>query len=127
MSRFFEMPDHKTSVLVCGSRDWSDKDAVANKLADLAGLPAVEIIHGGARGADSMADEIARLYGFSVRVFPADWNRYGRRAGFLRNLEMLDQRPNLVIAFQRNASRGTQHTINEARKRGIPVEVVASV
>ena len=56
--------------------------------------------------------------------FPADWDTYGKQAGFIRNIQMLDEKPDLVIAFQKNASRGTQHTINEARKRGIPVEVI---
>jgi hypothetical protein len=58
------------------------------------------------------------------RAFPADWRGKGRRAGILRNLAMLDDEPDRVLAFQRNGSRGTQHTIDEARRRGIPVEVV---
>jgi hypothetical protein len=85
-----------------------------------------EVIHGGARGADAMAGMAAKWCRLPVEEYPADWRTHGRRAGFLRNLEMLDQRPDLVIAFQRNGSRGTQHTIDEARKRGIPVEVYTS-
>src|SRR4051812_3240410 len=90
----------RTRVLVCGSRDWTDKDEIANVLADLADLPSVEILHGGARGADQMAGEVAEFYGYDVRVFAADWQNEGRRAGFLRNLRMLDEKPNLVLAFQ---------------------------
>lgn len=109
-------------VLVCGSRDWPDEAVIADRLADFAG-DACTIIHGGARGADTMAADIAALYGYEVRAFPADWNTHGKRAGILRNLAMLDERPDLVIAFQVGESRGTQHTIDEARRRGIPVEL----
>jgi cell division ATPase FtsA len=111
-------------ILVCGSRDWDDFDAIANRLCKYAAdiLPVV-ILHGGAAGADGIAGAAARLLRFEVRVFRPDWSEHGKRAGILRNLQMLDEQPDLVIAFQRNGSRGTQHTINEARRRGIPVEV----
>ena len=109
-------------VLVCGSRDWTDAAPVAERLAELAGNDC-EIIHGAARGVDQLAAGLAPFYGFTVRAFPADWELYGKRAGILRNLAMLDAEPDLVLAFQRNGSRGTQHTIDEARRRGIPVEV----
>ena len=109
-------------VLVCGSRDWTDADVIANRLADLAPDYPV-VLHGGARGADLLADGICSVFGYEVQAFPADWRKHGKRAGILRNLAMLDEQPDLVIAFQRNGSRGTQHTIDEARRRGIPVEV----
>lgn len=109
-------------VLVCGSRDWTDKDRIADVLADYAPNHPT-IIHGDARGADLIADRVARTYGYAVKPFAADWYGMGRRAGIVRNLRMLDENPDLVIAFQINGSRGTQHTIDEARKRGIPVEV----
>jgi hypothetical protein len=122
-------------VLVCGSRDWGDADAIAIRLNTFAVVHALEdritLIHGAAsrkiKGVEQSADMIAAYeaerLGFDVQAFPADWQTYGRRAGYLRNLTMLDQEPDLVIAFQRNNSRGTQHTIDEARRRGIPVEV----
>jgi hypothetical protein len=69
---------------------------------------------------------VAWYWEWNVRVFPADWERYKRRAGIIRNLEMLDQEPDLVIAFWDGKSRGTAHTIGEARRRGIPVEVVSA-
>jgi hypothetical protein len=112
-------------VLVCGSRDWIDAEVIADRLTDLP--DDVLVIHGGYRGADRLAGQIADLFGFEVREFPADWRGKGKRAGYLRNLEMLDEAPDLVLAFQRNGSRGTQHTIDEARHRGIPVEVFSDV
>lgn len=111
-------------VLVCGSRDWTNYDAVVSALTDLPGEHGpITVVHGDARGADHDADVAARYLGFAVERHPAKWRTHGKRAGFLRNIEMLDSGIDLVIAFQLNGSRGTQHTINEARKRGIPVEV----
>jgi len=82
------------------------------------------IIHGGAYGTDSWADEIARKLGIATRAYPANWDKYGKRAGIFRSMEMLDQKPEMVIAFWNGESRGTSFTINEAKKRGIPVEVI---
>jgi hypothetical protein len=108
-------------VLVCGSRDWEKPAMIRERLAQLP--PGSTIVHGAARGADLMAASIAIGMRFGVDVFPANWKHYGKAAGYIRNLAMLDTGPDLVLAFQRNGSRGTQHTIDEARRRGIPVEV----
>lgn len=116
-------------ILVCGSRDWTDAEAIFLRLSPL-NVEAVKrrervtLLHGNAPGADRLARGIGNGLGhFDVEAFPADWDRYGKRAGPIRNLEMLDQNPDRVIAFSKG-SRGTQHTIDEARHRGIPVEVV---
>lgn len=109
-------------VLICGSRDWNDGTAIYMRVSKLPGD--AEIITGGARGADTIAERAARDTRRPCTVFHANWDDHGRKAGILRNLRMLDYGPDLVIAFQRAGSRGTQHTINEARKRGIPVEVI---
>jgi hypothetical protein len=108
-------------VVVCGSRYWPDENAVAERMHK---LPAgSEVIHGGARGVDTMAGHWAGLHGHRVRTFRANWDKFGKGAGFIRNHLMLDEGPDLVIAFQVNGSRGTQHTIDSARRRGIPVEI----
>jgi hypothetical protein len=112
-------------VLVCGSRDWEDHEAITRRLSALPGEHRpVTIVQGGARGADRMAARAARYWGFDVEEHPADWEKHGKIAGPIRNREMLDSGIDLVLAFQRDGSRGTQHTIDEARRRGIPVEVV---
>lgn len=109
-------------VLICGSRDWTDKDAIRRRVAE---LPAgTEIVEGGARGADQLAHQVASARGLPVTTVKADWERYGRSAGFKRNIEMLDMEPDLVLAFRLNNSRGTGHTIQEAIRREIPVEVI---
>lgn len=115
-------------VLVCGDRHWTWAH-VAPIRAHLAALVSDEqivIIHGGAPGVDSIAHRIARQLGYSVQVYPADWHTYGNAAGPIRNRLMLDQQPDLVLAFHPNLaeSKGTADTVREARRRGIPVEVI---
>lgn len=115
-------------ILVCGSRGWTDRKTIRAVLMDYIRdwpLDADEpvVMHGAARGADEIAGEEALDLGFWVEEYPADWESEPRRAGILRNLTMLNQEPDVVLAFQINGSRGTQHTIDEARRRGIPVMV----
>jgi hypothetical protein len=111
-------------VLICGSRSWRDTEAV-KKRVDM--LPeGTVVIQGGATGADSFARHYATLRGLfvaEVAVSKPYWERYGKSAGHKRNHAMLDLQPDLVIAFQRNGSNGTQGTLDEACRRGIPVEV----
>jgi hypothetical protein len=116
------MADQQTprTVLVCGSRAWKDIHAIRMQLVNLP--PTVVILHGAAPGADTIAGFLAQDFGFAVRAFPADWEKHGKRAGILRNLEMLDEQPDLVLAFGRG--RGTDHTVSEAKRRGIPVREV---
>lgn len=110
-------------ILVCGSRTWTDDLLVEEVLAEYLDQDPT-IMHGRApRGADMIADAIARYLGYEVRRFKADWKKYGKAAGMIRNSEMIDENPDLVIAFQRRNSSGTQDTIDKARKRGIPVRV----
>ena len=109
-------------VLICGSRNWPEPLTIKRRVLALA--ENTIIIAGKASGADRIAARFARARGMEVIELPAQWQRHGKRAGYLRNVEMLEMGPKLVIAFQHNGSRGTQHTINEARKRKIPVEVV---
>jgi hypothetical protein len=113
-------------VLVCGSRKVADPGATRQAIdARLSLLPTdATIIHGAAHGVDMWADGIAYSRGLKTRVFVADWEQHGRSAGILRNNLMLDLNPDLVIAFWDGESRGTKHTIEEAERRRIPVEII---
>jgi len=119
-------------VLVCGDRNWTDVDAIHNRLflVALDTPPSkITVIHGAARGADQIAHRVARELGCAVMPFPADWVRYGRAAGPVRNRQMLvEGRPDRVLAFHNNLSesRGTADMVRRARKAGIPVEVITS-
>ena len=108
-------------VLVCGSRDWTDGKAIEQRLRQLP--RGSTVIHGDARGADRLAAVIASGLGLNVIAVPADWDRLGRSAGKIRNISMLEMKPELVIAFWKNGSTGTAHTIENATRRGIALEV----
>lgn len=114
------MADKKLRVLVCGDRHWRDKDAIMAALAELSDVEVV--IEGEARGADTLAREVAEEFGIPVLPFPAEWGIYGRAAGPIRNTEMLNKgKPNLVLAFHNNIikSKGTRNMVEQAKIRGI--------
>jgi len=108
-------------VLVCGSRSWNDGWRIGRRLEALERGSVV--IHGGARGADRIAGEIAHTLGFEVEEWRANWHEYGRAAGKIRNKLMIETQPDLVVAFWDGASRGTVDTITRAIRAKIPVEV----
>lgn len=112
-------------VLVCGSRNWTDTRIIWNAMEVLKeiGEP-IEIIHGAARGADTIAGKIATAFGFEVREFPADWEKDGRAAGPMRNKVMLGTAPDLLYAFRTyGPSRGTDHMISIAYAAGVPTRM----
>lgn len=111
-------------ILVCGSRTFTDNNMINNVLLNHHWYgDGFELIHGDARGADRLAKQICILNGIKQTPFPPDWIRYGGRAGLIRNLDMLNQKPDLVIAFfDKTRSRGTMHTVINAKNRDIPVE-----
>lgn len=127
-------------VLVCGARDYGlirvgrysinsySWDAVSTVTKRLQQLPEdATIIQGGAAGADFLARVVAMRLGLNCKQFDADWRQYGRAAGPVRNRQMLDEQPDLVIAFHPDLSKskGTADCIKEAKRRGIPVEVIS--
>lgn len=114
-------------LLVCGSRTWTDREALRAWLdkTDAAMGPIEVVIHGAARGADSMAGEWARDRGKHEIACPADWRRHGKAAGPIRNREMLEHQLDLVIAFRVvGQSRGTDDMLRAARKAGIQTATV---
>jgi hypothetical protein len=113
-------------ILVTGSRDWQDQDAVHKALADtVRELPAdreVIVVHGGCwAGADHIADDWAKAYGATVEVHYANWDRHKRAAGPLRNRHMVELGADLCLSFIRNRSRGASHCTHIAEQAGIPV------
>lgn len=113
-------------ILVTGSRTWWDYAELTLHLNDVVqengGPGNVVIVHGACpRGADEMADQYANACAIKVERHPADWERHGRRAGFIRNAEMVELGADICLAFIRDGSRGATHTADLAEKAGIPV------
>lgn len=106
-------------VLVCGGRNYNDEEAMLKALGDKLRFDDV-VVHGGARGADALAGDLAgRILGCEVEVHPADWHKYGRSAGPIRNQEMLDTGIDLVLAF--SGGRGTADMVSRAERARVMV------
>lgn len=110
-------------ILITGSRHWRDRDTIRRAIVDTidrwtadGGCGYVTVVHGGARGADTIAGEIARELRCVVEVHPADWQRYGRAAGPIRNAEMVALGADVCLAWHRGCMR-------LAEQAGIPVKV----
>lgn len=111
-------------VLITGSRDWADGEAIRFELAGLALQHGSDltVVHGACpKGADRLADDVAKDLGLHVERHPAEWDRFGKSAGFRRNQVMVLAGADLCLAFIRNGSRGATHTANLADEAGIPV------
>lgn len=116
-------------IQITGSRDFTSQEIVHDAIVDRMVFPfregePVTVVHGGAKGADSLAGEAMRDYSWvTVEVHPADWDRYGKSAGYRRNAEMIALNPDVVLAFKKlgSGNKGTQHTIDIANKAGVPV------
>lgn len=108
-------------VAIVGSRDFPDCNIVRRYIES---LPIdTEIVSGGARGVDAWAERIAKERGMPCTVFPADWNKLGKQAGFIRNTQIVNY-ADRIVAFWDGHSRGTQHTIGLAKKAGKECAVI---
>ena len=106
-------------VIVAGSRSVRDLAPVEEAIQQ-SGFQITELVSGGARGVDRLAEQWARGRGIPVRTFRPDWVRAGRGAGFASNREMADYADALVAVWD-GQSRGTAHMVEAMRKRGKPV------
>ena len=119
-------------ILICGSRNWNDPQPIAEILDDHIGLlqegQGLVLIHGGARGADSVAHAEAQRRQIPTITEKADWTRYGKGAGPVRNQLMLDKHaPDAVYAFRSTGrSTGTDDMIKRAKKAGVPTYVIST-
>lgn len=108
-------------VLVCGGRDYNNQIYLKKSLdAFHKNNSITKLVSGGAKGADSLAYYWAKDNNIETAVYKADWNKYGKSAGPIRNIEMLDkENPDIVIAFP--GGRGTEHMIKVSKERKINV------
>lgn len=109
-------------VLVCGGRGFYDWRLLEKTLGE---LEITDVIHGAASGADMLAHQWAFYNTIRMHPYPADWEKYGKAAGPLRNKQMLDEgKPDLVVAFIGPGSKGTRNMVDQAKKAGVPVKEV---
>jgi putative aminopeptidase FrvX len=111
-------------ILITGSRDWYDPIPIRNAIINecIKTKYNVVIVHGGARGADYLAWKIADELQLDVEVYKADWDTYGKAAGFVRNDKMVKLGADVCLAFIKNSSAGATMCADLAEKAGIPVK-----
>jgi len=118
-------------VLCSGDRTWTDAELVRSILSRLP--PGSIVVHGdqgddeATVGLDRISGKVATSLGLEVRPYPADWNRFGRRAGPFRNDQMVrNEKPDHVYAFHDDieGSKGTKDLISKALTAKIPVTLV---
>lgn len=116
-------------ILVTGSREWTDwrllHRAVEDVTKGILGLE-VTIVHGYCpTGADHFAGDYARCAGMTEEPHPADWARYGKKAGAIRNQEMADAGADVCLAFFEpgRPSKGTTDCVFRAKRAGIPIRL----
>lgn len=105
-------------VIIAGSRGITEYEPFAEELDSLVedeAMSITEVVSGTARGVDQMGERWAKERGIPVKRFPADWERYGKSAGYRRNEQMALYADGL-IAFWDGESRGTKHMIDLAKE-----------
>lgn len=122
-------------IIIAGGRDFSDYELLKRSVhAVIDGdrlkehYP-IEFISGAARGADKLGEKFATENIYFLKRFPADWDRYGKRAGYIRNEQMAkyaseDNSYGILIAFWDGESKGTKLMIDLAKRYGLEIHVI---
>jgi len=114
-------------ILVTGSREWDNTATIHAVLDELLAGPHDQLpilVHGAARGADTIAADHWKSFGLPDEPHPANWNRYPKRsAGHIRNAQMVQLGADLCLAFILNNSRGATGCAALAKAAGIPTTI----
>lgn len=112
-------------TIVAGSRGFNNYDLLCNELNDWNqfGAEITEIVSGTAQGADKLGEQFAKEYHFPIKQFPANWQEFGKSAGYIRNKQMADY-AEVLIAFWDGKSKGTKHMIDLANQNELIVHIV---
>jgi hypothetical protein len=124
-------------IIIAGSRTFNDYEFLKVKCNEIINsyflggwvspnLENVTIISGGANGADKLGERFAKENNIECKLFPANWDAYGKSAGYKRNLEMAyyaKEMYGVLIAFWDGKSRGTNHMIDIAKQLGLNVYI----
>ena len=131
----------KYNIIIAGSRNFADYAKMRTEALraireafNKINKSDVTIISGGARGADALGERFAKEFGLNCHIIKADWDKHGKKAGYLRNEQMAefaraidnayDEVKNMLIAFWDGVSPGTKHMIEIAKNKRINVIVV---
>lgn len=98
-------------IVVAGSRNFNDYEYLRSKLDQIIWKEGDTIISGGANGADKLGERYAREHNIKLEVYPANWDQYGKRAGYMRNKQMAEVCTHGVV-FWDGESKGSAHMID---------------
>jgi ABC-type enterochelin transport system substrate-binding protein len=111
-------------IIIAGGRNFNDYNKLRESCDNiLVNQKDVEIVSGTAAGADTLGERYAQEKGYEVKKFPAQWDLYGKSAGYKRNQQMAEYADGL-IAFWDGKSKGTKHMIDIATNKGLKVRVI---
>lgn len=110
-------------VIIAGSRSFNDYEKLKSFCDKvLINKTEIEIVSGCAKGTDRLGELYAKKYNFCLNLFPADWDKYGKSAGVIRNKEMADYADALIV-FWDGISKGTENMIKVAEKKNLLIKV----
>ena len=109
-------------IAIVGSRTFNNYPLLAEYL-NYFGRDIDKIISGGAKGADALAEDYAENNGLECTVLKPDWNKFGKRAGFIRNQKIIDA-CDMVVAFWDGKSKGTKDSIGKAKLAKKPTFII---
>lgn len=116
-----------TKVIISGGRDFKDYLLLKFKcnkiLSEISATSEVQIVSGGANGADQLGEKYAKEHHYIVKRFEADWNTHGNSAGFIRN-EQMAKYADVCICFWNKKSRGTKIMIDLAEKYNLKLRII---
>jgi len=111
-------------VIIAGGRKFNDYNLLKEKCDHyLLNAKEIEIVSGTAYGADKLGELYAEERGYPIKRFPADWDKYGKGAGYIRNARMAEYADYLIL-FWDGMSRGSKNMYDIAKKKGLEVKVV---
>jgi hypothetical protein len=99
-------------VAVIGSRGFNDYEKVKETLSK---INITLLVSGGAKGADLLGERYAKENNIETKIFIPDWDKHGKKAGFLRNTDIIEN-AELVVVFWDGSSKGTEDSINKTKK-----------
>ena len=109
-------------TIIAGSRGITPLQTVINAVK-ASGFTVTEVVSGAARGVDQLGEQYGKQAGIPVKRFPAEWDKYGKSAGYRRNEDMADYADALIAVWD-GTSKGTKHMIDTAHAKGLTVYVL---
>lgn len=116
-----------SKVIIAGSRSFADyeklKSICDSILPNQYSEPRISILSGTSSGSDSLGERYANERGYTLNIYPANWEQYGKAAGPIRNRQMVED-ADAAIIFWDGQSKGTKNLIEQANKRGLKVRTI---